>query len=178
MKTIMLASVLILLAGCSSVLIKEPFPDSELTTKECSAFTGTWLYEKQVMDVAFTSNGIPYLATMDWKDDQFVINKYRVHATKKGDTLYVSLPVKPNGESADYFFAEIQFEGDRIYLWPPSAGFFEEQIKQGSLKGSVDTKGQTREIVLETPASEILDLIATNSAALDYKHPLILKKLN
>lgn len=178
MKPSILLLSILLLTGCSSVLMKEPFLDSELTPKERTAFSGTWRYDKQVMNVAFTSNGVPYLATVDWKDDQFVLNKYRLHATKKGNALYVSMPVEPNGQPANYFFAEIQPDGNRIYLWPGRADFFEKWIQSGSIKGSVDTKGQSKDIVLETPASDILGLISTNSAALDYKHPLILEKLN
>jgi hypothetical protein len=64
-----------------------------------------------------------------------------------------------------------------VYVWGPDADFFAQQVKSGVLKGSVKQDRQTTTVSLETPAAAILELISTNGAAIDYRNPLIIRKL-
>lgn len=178
MKSFMAAVCVLMVAGCSSVLMKEPFPDSTLTEQQKTELTGRWRIDDDVVSLAFASNGVPWLAMVEWKDDRFQLNTYQLHFTRRGDALYLSMPVEPNGEKGGYYFAEIKAGGGNITVWSPSVAAFEGLLKIGSLKGSVKTTGHAKEISLETPAQEILELIATNPATIDYKNPLVFQKLD
>ena len=111
---------LAILAGCSSVTMKEPFPESPLTEKEQKQLTGTWQLDESVVHVAFTSNGVPWLAAVEWKDDDFVLNKSRLYFAKRNDSLYVCMPTEPD-ETSEYLFAEIKPTGKGVNAWGPDA---------------------------------------------------------
>ena len=174
MKFSMLALAGLLMAGCSSVTMKEPFPDSALSMEKRNKLSGTWLLDDTVLHVAFDSNGVPSLATTDWENDRFVLSTFRPHAAKRRNTLYFSMPAEPSGTASNQIFAEIALNGDRMFVWLPDVEFFRSQIEAGKIKGTIDGSD---DIVIETPAADILSLISTNSAAMDYKKPLVLNKL-
>lgn len=178
MKTVIYSLFLVLLVGCSSILLKEPFPDSEMTEQERNELRGTWQIDKDVLYVEFTTNSVPWLSVVEWEDNQFQLNKHRLHFTKKNDALYVSTSTEPNGQQSNFFFAEINPRGQDIVLWLPDLDFFEKQIQTGTLNGTVRGGTNPKEIVLDTPATELLELIATNSDAINYKDPLIIKKVD
>ncbi|MCF7816620.1 MAG: hypothetical protein K9M54_01960 [Kiritimatiellales bacterium] len=178
MKSFMAAVCVLVVAGCSNVLMKEPFPDSTLTEQQKTELTGRWRIDDDVVSLAFTSNGIPWLAMVEWKDDRFQLNTYQLHFTKHGDALYLSMPAEPNETTNGYYFAEIKVGGQGITVWSPSVAAFEGLVKAGTLKGNVKTSGHAKEISLDTPAQEILELIATNPATIDYKNPLVFQKLD
>ncbi len=171
MKTFVFVICMLVLAGCTSVLLKEPFPETKLTEKEQNMLTGVFEADP-TLHLNFTSNGVPWLATIEWKNDDYRINKHRVNFTRRGDALYISMPDEP--DSGEYFFAEIKPGHQEIYVWIPDADFFKPLVQAGKLKGSIG-KG---EVVLDTPAAEILELIATNPAAINYKEPLRIPKID
>ena len=166
-----------ILAGCSSVTMKEPFPESELTKEEQGQLTGTWRLDETVAHVAFTSNGVPWLASVEWKDDGFVLTRSRLYFTKHNDSLYVCMPTEPD-KTGEYLFAEIKPTGQGINAWGPDTAYFGKLVESGTLKGSVKKGEHSTEVKLETPAVEILELIATNHATIDYKTPLLFQKLD
>jgi len=166
-----------ILVGCSSVTMKEPFPESKLTKKEQGQLTGTWRMDETVGHVAFTSNGISWLAGVDWKDDDFRLEKSRLYFTKRNGSLYVCMPTEPD-ETSEYLFAEIKPTGKGVNAWGPDAAYFGKLVESGTLKGSVERGEHSTSVKLETPAAEILELIATNHAAIDYKNPLLFQKLD
>lgn len=178
MKVALIAFTLVVLTACSSVVMKESFPDSKLTNEEMDALKGTWMIDKDVVYVEFTSNQIPWLAMVEWKDYQFELRKHRLHFTKKNGALYVSMPMEPDGQQSNFFFAEINPREHDIVVGLPDLDFFEKQIKLGTLKGTVRGGDDPSEVILDTPAEELLEFIATNSAAIDFKDPLIIRKAN
>lgn len=177
MKILSTIFCMVILAGCSSVTIKEPFPESKLTEEEQKQLTGTWQLEEAVGQVAFTSTGIPWIATVDWKDDNFVLNKSRLYFAKHNDSLYVCMPTEPD-KTSEYLFAEIKPTSQGINAWGPDAVYFGKLVESGTLKGSVKRGEHSISVSLETPAAEILELISTNPAAIDYKNPLLFQKLD
>jgi len=168
-----------ILVGCSSVTMKEPFPESQLTKEEQAQLTGTWQLDGTVGHVAFASNGVPWLATVEWTDDDFVLGKSRLYFTKRNDSLYVCMPTEPD-ETSEYLFAEIKpaANGENVNAWGPNAVFFGNLVANGQLKGSAEKDAHSITVELETPAVEILELISTNHAAIDYKNPLLFQKLD
>jgi len=177
MKTIPVIFCMAILVGCSSVTMKAPFPESVLTEEEQDHLTGTWRLEESVGHVAFTSNGVPWLATVEWKDDDFVLNKSRLYFTKHNDSLYVCMPTEPD-ETSEYLFAEIKPAGKGINAWGPDVAYFGKLVESGTFKGTMERDEHSTSVKLETPAVEILELIATNHAAIDYKNPLFFRELD
>jgi hypothetical protein len=176
MKSVLAVLCLVILAGCSSVVMNEPFPDSQLTPEEQKQLSGAWLHENTVGHVRFNSNGVPWMAGVEWKDDDFHLQKTRLHFTKLNGTLYVCMPAE-SGRTGEYLFGEIKADNDKVYVWGPDIGFFARQVESGILKGNVDKDKHTTSVSLETPAKEILELISTNHLAIDYKQPLVFRKL-
>ena len=177
MKSFAVGLCVLFMAGCSGVTLKEPFPKSQLTEQEQKQLTGTWLMDDTVIHIEFTSNGVPWLATVDWEDNDFRLEKSRLYFTKRNDTLYVCMPTEPNNLN-EYLFAEIKPDGNDLIAWGPDADYFGKMVENGTLKGSVERGEHSTRVELETPAGEILELIATNPAAIDYKTPLFFQKLD
>lgn len=179
MKILYAVLCAIILAGCSSVTMKEPFPETPLTAQEQQQLTGTWQLEGSVWQVAFTSNGIPWMAAVEWKDEDFRTSKSRLYFTRHNDALYVCMPTEPDRED-EFFFAEIKpvANGKRVNAWGPDIDYFVALAEGGLLKGTVNKGEHSITVRLDTPATEILELISTNPAALNYKEPLLFKKLD
>lgn len=177
MKILPAIFCMVIMAGCSSVIMKEPFPESKLTIEEQKKLTGIWRLDNSVMNVAFTSNGIPWMAGTDWRDEDFVLEKFRLYITRRDDTLYACMPAESDTTN-EYLFAEIKLTGNGIIVWGPDAGYFADLVDNGTLKGSVKRGEHSVEVSLETSAIEILELISTNQAAIDYRNPLFYQKLD
>jgi len=158
--------------------MREPFPESALSEKEQSQLTGTWRLDETVMQVAFTSNGVAWLAGIEWEDEDFRIEKFRLHFTKHGGALYVSMPVEADRKESGYLFAEIKQDGNQAFVWGSDVDFFVELVKNGTLKGYVEENKHSKSITLESSSAEILELVSTNRAAFDYKNPLLFQKLD
>ncbi len=162
----------LLLAGCTAVVMKEPFPETKLTEEEQEQIEGVWQFEESALYIAFTTNGIPWMAMVDWEDEDFKLLKYRLHLTKHNDSRYVCMPIEP-GETNQYFFMEFTMDDDKALVWFPDNEVFEKWIEDGTLAGAEEDGS----IKLNSPAKEILEFISTNSAAFNYKEPMQLRKL-
>jgi hypothetical protein len=89
----------------------------------------------------------------------------------------MSMPVEPGKDCNESFFAELKPNNEGLLVWIPDADFFGELIQNGSLKGKVKKSGQ-KDILLDTSAMDILELISTNPTAINYKEPLLFRKLD
>ena len=178
MKLFMAGLCVLFMAGCSSVTMKEPFPESQLTEEEQGLLEGVWRIEGGIVHIALTSNGIPWLAMVEWEDDDFQMEKFRMHFTKHDGALYVSIPSEADGKEGGYLFAEFKQDGNQAFAWIPDEDFFAELVKNGQLKGTVEESKHSKSIALDNDAVEILELICTNHAAIDYKNPLLFQKLD
>ncbi len=177
MKLFVAGLCVLFMAGCSSVTMTNPFPETKLTEKEQGQLEGAWRLDEQVVQVAFTSNGVPWLASVEWKDDDFVLEKTRLYFTKSNDALYVCMPSDADATN-EFFFAEVNPDGNKALVWIPDADFFAGLVKNGTLKGKVEEDKHSKSITLDNAAAEILELISTNRAAFDYKNPLLFQKLD
>jgi len=178
MKLFSFAFAALLLAGCSSVVMQEPFPDSSLTGEEMNALQGVWQLEGTVVYVNFSTNGSPVMASVEWRDGRHLLIQHDLHIAKRNDAYYLSLQNAPGEDPEGYLFAAFRPRSREMVVWGPDVAFFEHQIKEEKLKGSIRKEGKAMEIVLSSPSAQILDLIVTNAAALDYEEPLIFKKLD
>ncbi|MCK5675920.1 MAG: hypothetical protein KAH99_02780 [Verrucomicrobia bacterium] len=87
------------------------------------------------------------------------------------------MPTEPD-KTDEYLFAEIKPTGKGVNAWGPDADYFGKLVESGTLKGSVERNKHSTSVKLETPAVELLELITTNHAAIDYKTPLLFQKLD
>ena len=162
------------LVGCTAVTMKEPFPETKLSEEEREALIGAWyLEDEMVYHVAFTSNGVPWMAWMEWADEKFQTRQMRIHFTKHADSLYFCLPVEP-GETNEYLFAEFQQDEGKALVWLPDEDACEGLVE----KGLLEKDEAAEDLRLRNPAEDVLELIATNSAVFNYKEPIILRKLD
>jgi hypothetical protein len=173
MKLIALVMIALMLTGCSSIVMQTPFPDTDLTKEEMSSLRGTWQLGEAALSIEFTTNGLPRMAFVEWKDGRFQLVERELHVTRRKDAYYLSLQAEEQG----HLFAAFKPQQNEILVWGPDPAFFKNRIASGELKGSIKEESQSVEIMLTTPAHEILELIATEPAAIDYTDPLILKKL-
>lgn len=173
MKTLLSILCGLFLAGCTAVTMKEPFPETLLTEEERSGLEGVWQLEEMAINIAFTSKGVPWMAVVEWEEDEFQLQKYRLHFTKHNDALYFCMPTEP-GITNEYFFVELKQDAKQVLVWLPNEDVFEALVEKGLLAESAD--GDV--LQLESSAKEILELISTNSAVFNYKEPMLLRKLD
>jgi hypothetical protein len=177
MKYLICALCVLVLAGCSSVLMQEPFAETQLTQKEQEQLAGTWRTERDVVQIAFSRDGIPWLAAVEWKDDDFQLKKYRLRFTRHNDALYLSMPGEADQPDGDYFFAQVGTGAQGLNVWIPDADVFTELVAEGALEGSVEKGEHTKTIRLTHSPGEILELISTNTAAIDYRNPILFLRM-
>ena len=178
MKGLALACTALLLTACSSVVMQEPFSDSRLTPDEMKELRGTWQLENDVIYLDFTTNGSPVMTSVEWTDDRHTLIRHDLHIARRDGAYFFSLKAEPGEEPEGYLFAAFRPRHDEIVVWGPDVSFFEALVRAGKLKGSVKKDRNTTQVALQSPAAEILDLIATNRAAIDYEEPLILRQLD
>lgn len=177
MRILVAGLCVLFMAGCSSVTMKEPFAETKLTEEEQGQLEGMWRLDEQVVQVAFASNGVPWLASVEWKDEDFVLNKSRLYFAERNGALYVCMPPEP-GKTNEFFFAEIKPDGNKALVWIPDVDFFAERVDSGVLKGTVEVDKHSKSISLENSSLEILELVSTNRAAFDYRNPLLFQRLD
>ena len=184
MKSLIAILCVLFMAGCSSVEMREPFPVSQLSEKERDQLEGTWKKDEAVFYVAFGSNGVTQLAWVerDKEDEAFKVESFPLHFAKRNKTLYVSFRMegedKGGGEPSGYFFMEVKPSDRQLIIWPPNADHFKQLVEGGTLKGSVNKNKHSTTVKLDAPAAEILELIATNPAAFNYREPTVFQKLD
>ena len=182
MKAVFAILCATLLAGCSNVEMKEPFPVSPLSEDERAQLEGLWREDDDVVQVAFASNGIAYLANVEWnkEDEEFRLETIPLHFAKREKKLYVSFRTEDKdggSEPSGYVFLEVKPSNRNAILWPANAEFFEGLVRSGKLKGSIEEGKHATTVRLDTPAADILGLVATNAAAFNYKEPTVLQRL-
>lgn len=166
---------IVMMAGCSNVFMNQPFPDSKLSPEEQAQISGAWLIdEENVGYVRFNSKGIPWVVEVVWEEDDFHLVKRRLYFSKRKETLYISTLADPD-RPGEYVFGEVKLHRNEAYVWGPDIDFFARQVESGTVKGTVDEDEFT--VSLDTPAPTILEFISVNSQAIDYKNPLVFRKL-
>jgi hypothetical protein len=178
MKIVLCALALLLLAGCSSVVMEGSFPDSTLSKEDMDALRGTWQLDNGVVYLNFTTNGMPIMSSVEWTDNRFMLMQHDLHIAKRNNLFYVSLLADPARDAKEHLFAACKSRDRELLVWGPDVDFFKNLVAEEKLMGSVRKEGKATQVRLSSPPAEILDLVATNSAAIDFKEPLIFKKLD
>jgi len=178
-----LLSVLLLpalLAGCSSVTVKQPLPRMA-DAAEQAAFEGEWVSEGQILYVRFDGKGIGHFAGVDWKDDRFRLDEGEITISKGAEKGFLSARIMENGKWLDgYYFAQYRFtDGGDLILWLPDVGAFADAVEKKKLDGIVEKGRQSRSVVVTSTPDKVLAFLndPANSALFDYREPMIVKRL-
>jgi len=177
MKALFILSFAVLLCGCSGVVLKEPLPETPLSNKEQKALTGTWLLEDSILYLAFTNDGKPKLTSVEWEDNAFQLIEHKVVFSKTNDTIFVSIESNEKDNPAVYYFGEIKTDNSIALVWLPNPDIFEMLVDKGLLSGEITRKKRAKQILINAPGEAVLSLLSTNSAAINYKSPLIFRKI-
>jgi len=178
--TVSILLLLSVMAGCSSVTVKQPLPrmadDSEL-----AAFEGEWVSEGQILYVRFGADGIGRFAGVDWKEDRFSLDEGEIIVSKGAGKSYLSLRLMENGKWLDgYYIAQYRFTGQGdLILWLPDIGAFADAVGNRRLDGVVEKGSQTGSVVVTSTPEKVLAFLndPASGALFDYSDPLIIKKL-
>jgi hypothetical protein len=168
------------LAGCSSVTIKQPLPRTA-DSAEQARFEGEWVTGDQIIYMRFGSNGIGQFAGVDWKNGQFTCEKGEFIVSKGTASNFLSVRIPENGKMQEmYFFVQYYFtrEGELV-VWLPEAKAFADAVEKGKLLGTVERGKSSISVVLTGTPEKILAFLndPANGTMFDYKEPMIFKKL-
>lgn len=175
MKTFWTVILGALLAGCSAVTMREPFPETKLPEEVRQNLNGTWMVvgEGLVYYMDTSINRKPTLAWVDENESGLFLEKARIYFTQTNDSLYACMPTD-KGVTNEFLFGELKVEEDLVVIWTPSENIFERLVESGKLEA-----GRNEDVLtLESPAADILKLVSTNSAAFNYKGPILLRRLD
>lgn len=178
MKTLLTLLCVVLLCGCSGVVMREPLPETILTQNEQKELSGTWAIDKSIVYLAFTDSGNPRLASVEWENGAFRLDEHPLNFSKTSDALYVSMKEDGKDGTNAYLFAELRPDGDKCLVWIPETDQFEKLVKDGTLGGTVVKDKHSKKVILDAPGAAILGLLSTNSAAINYKAPMIFRKID
>jgi len=178
MRTMLIVLATILLYGCSTVVIEKPFTDTALSDQEKASMRGTWQTGNAVVYVDFTSNGIPRMASVDWQDDQFQIVNHDLHIIGVSNTHYLTISADPGNAEAGYLFAEFKSDDRVLLVWAADVDFFKTQVEEEDLKGTVTRKDKAYQVRIDISPEDLLELLRTTPEAINYRDPLIFRKID
>jgi len=183
MKTL-LGIACLLLAGCSAVVMTQPFPNSRLSGEEQDKLTGSWRIAGEeeeaftgIYHVAFNSNGVPQLAVVDFEDDEFKLIKVPITVNQQNDKYYVSVQEDEADTNSPYFFMEFKPTSQGVVLWLPDKDALGGMVEAGILEGGYKDGKKKNNLRLTSPATNILELITTEYEVFDYKEPILMQRL-
>lgn len=168
------------LAGCSSVVILQPLPQTP-DQQEHGLLEGTWVSEDSVVSLRFASDGIGRIASLDWREDQFQLDEARLMICKGLAGSYFTIRVREHGTWEDhYYFVRYRLtsRGD-LLIWVPAVDAFSAAVASGSLEGTV-AKGTWGTRVTVTSAPEkVLSFLngCQNEKLFDWQEPIVLRRL-
>lgn len=172
--------LLAVLAGCSSVTVKQPLP-SMADAAELAAFEGEWVSEGQILYVRFGADGIGRFAGVDWKEDRFSLDEGEIIVSKGAEKGYLSVRLMENGKWLDnYYIAQYRFTGQGdLILWLPDIVAFADAVGKGKLDGVVEKGSHTGSVALTSTPEKLMAFLndPANGALFDYREPMIIKKL-
>lgn len=165
---------LIFLGGCSVVYIHQPLSEKS-ETKDKSVFIGDWKAEDGVLHLQFDSKEILHFATIEWKDDMFVMETGYAIVTEVGSDAYLSVKIKEDdGYDEDYVIVKCERKNsDELVIYYPDKDIFEAAVKDKQLEGTIE-KYDIR--ITSSPQNVRQFLLKTN--AFSNEDPLILKKIS
>jgi hypothetical protein len=143
--------------GCSSVTIKEPLPMIS-NAAELARFQGEWVSDDQILYIRLGSNGIGKFAGVDWKNDQFQLEKGEFIVSKGSENGFLSVRVQENDKWLEgYYFLQYHFtKAEDLLLWLPEVNAFADAVEKEKLKGTTEKGKSSVSVVIISPPEKIL----------------------
>ena len=159
-----LAILAVAAAGCSSVKTEHPVTDrAEALDK--GRLEGAWLYEGEILHLKFGGDNVGLIASLEWKDGEFRVNRGEFVVAHAGEGRYASLRSE-DAEIALWELLSYDFatNGDLVLRVEPTEEF-ERAIASGRLRGQVikddDSKLASTEILLASPSDTLLSFLSS-----------------
>lgn len=171
----------VLLSACSTVRISAPLPVTPLPADRLK-FEGAWQSNDEIIFVRFGSNGVVRLAGIDWKNDDFVVEKGEFTITEcKNDSNLLSVRFQENGVWTEgYFFVRYRFDDQgNLILWRPIPEVFRDLVAGGTLKGTVKKGDYSLDVLLTDGGDSILAYLNSGERMklFDYQEPLVMRRV-
>lgn len=171
---------ILLVAGCSSVTTDQPLPRMSGTFEQ-GLFEGVWMANDQILMVQFSSDGIARVAGLEWKDDEFQLERAELILSGGDDLKVASVRAQEDGEWLDqYFFVQYEFtqQGDLV-LRLPNVDFFDEAVSDGRLEGFVDRGEYGRDIRVGASPEVFLEFLKGQDPSVIFGvgDPVVLKRV-
>ena len=170
------ALLCVLSSGCNPVEMGQPFA-STMKSEAKKAIEGVWQCNEMTYHVAHTTSGTARVALVGWDKDQFkLINgDLSMHGDEHEGFLSCRFDDKEMGKGM-YFFGKYKYlDADLLLLWIPERNWFDKEVKEGRLKGTVSNDSLT----ISDPPAKMLEILSKpeNSACLRMQDPLIFRRV-
>lgn len=141
----LLPLVLLLLAACQPVLVREPV-GAAVREDLAPSFDGTWQSDdgRYVFYVKGGTDGVLRVSGLAWKNDRFAVEETTCVITRAGDWMYLNVPLaNDSAGNRQWMFAPfVLSKGDNLLTaFFPSGNYFRDAIERGLLKGHYDSAG-------------------------------------
>ena len=160
-----LAILAVAASGCSSVETEHPVTDRpEALDKDL--LEGAWFYDGEILHLKFGGDNVGRMASLEWKDGEFRVNRGEFVVAHAGEGRYASLRSDAE-ETGDYWLLTYDFasNGDLVLRGEPTDEFG-HAIAAGRLRGQVekdDDSDLSTEILLASPSDTLLTFLSSTS---------------
>lgn len=174
-------SFILLLTGCSTVVSKYPIGlEPFIPSKE--QIEGIWLNDNETIKIKLIneSQGIVKFAWIEDKASDFKLETVTGKLLKGNKGVYINSLGQPGDDFGGYYiWGKIQFNNNKIIIWPPSFESFKLAFENKKIKAIAEknNNGIITDIKLVDKPKVIIDLIENNSRFFDWENPIILIKM-
>lgn len=171
-KSRWLAILAVAASGCSSVETEHPVTDRpEALDKD--RLEGAWLFEDEnsredeILHLKFGGDNVGRMASLEWKDGDFRVNRSEFVVARAGEGRYASL--RSDAEETGFYWLltyDFTSDGDLVVRGEPTDEF-ERAIAEGRLRGRVKKDDgpdlPIKEIQLASPSDTLHNFLSSAS---------------
>lgn len=166
-QLLLLLLVTVFLAGCDTVTSLQLVGEQPVSLK-AEDWQGAWVIEDDAVYIKVVDPAkgelLLYSIELDKAKPEDVMQIYKLYVRQSGSEYYINV-LNTEAKPADYFFARISRDGNKILSYLPSHNFFLNNVKTGVLQANMDTGGST--IVLKGSSKSINQFISSNADAFE-----------
>ena len=189
MFTGLLLFVLIGLPGCKSV-VSDHLIGVPLEAEQAQAYEGVWRLDDGVLHIKHLDGADLLVAGLEWDEDHFKINKYRVVVTGHQDARFVQMVAEEEGDDDNagdagekedktwLLVGMLSASGDNaLVLYGPDFGRFKLALDEGKIQGELSEDGNTLHIKGDKAALDALVNPDTLLELFDMKNPGVMTRI-
>ena len=177
LRLLIVVLMLPLLGGCYGVYSTRAVGERPLVI-DPEAWEGTWVHKDGAVTVAVTNpeRGLLQLGWAEKKQGKLVFENYHVELRQTGQWIFGN--VRDPGRPKLYAWARVVIDGNQIVLWVPDRARFEDMVRDNSIEGRVEKKGE--DVILTGYGPEAVKRLMTSDGGipLEYERPLVFHRLS